>query len=151
VAALIQKSLSKDLLGDSSLESDFHSAEIAVRCDTGHVCKLTLSLVETSHDVKLPYIQKLDRDQVNTGVIFAYNTWQGDPFGDIGRHCMYLRGYDQQSEKLIGHNSLGIFNPEVLVDMDKQRRLCFFQLDVAHLELMTGTEQDKKDYFLSNA
>ena len=64
---------------------------------------------------------------------------------------MYLRGYDPQNESLIGHNSLGVFNPELLVDMDTLRRLSYFQIEVAHLELMTGTQQDKKDYFFSNA
>ena len=75
VSALIQQSLSKDLLNKSQLLSQYNEAEIAVRSDHGHVAKLTLRLYEEKISDKIESIKKLSYDERNTGLCIAFKTW----------------------------------------------------------------------------
>ena len=50
-------------------------------------------------------------NETSSGVVFSYKTVVDDPHGDIGRHCVYMRGYSSKAEGcFIGHNSWGAEN-----------------------------------------
>jgi len=80
-----------------------------------------------------------------------FKSWQGDAFGDIGQHCMYLRGYDAENDSLVGHNSLGQYEPLYQVDIKNDRKISFLFVEVLHCECLTGTTSDKEDYYFSRS
>ena len=84
---------------------------------------------------------------MNTGIVIAFKTWQGDPFGDIGYHCMYLRGWNSKLNCLIGCNNLGPHQPEFDIDLEPQRRIQLLAINVVLVELLTGSDSDKDDYY----
>ena len=68
-----------------------------------------------------------------------------DESGDIGRHCVYLRGYSQVANQLIGHNSWGIDQMgKVLIFNEEERDICIYEVIVDQIELGQGTLQEKQ-------
>jgi len=129
----------KDVMGSFTLNSNYAQTELAVRADTGHILRVSFQVNRESFDAKVDAVKKLRRDQLNTGLIFVFKSWQGDSFGDIGQHCMYLRGYNAENDSLIGHNSLGQYEPLYQVDIKGDRKISFLTVEVLHCECITGS------------
>ena len=64
---------------------------------------------------------------------------------------MYLRGYNAENDSLIGHNSLGQYEPSYQVDIKNDRKISFLFVEVLHCACMTGSPSDKEDYFFSRS
>jgi hypothetical protein len=78
-------------------------------------------------------------ENTNTGYVIGCQTFEGDAFGAIGRHCMYLRGVNKEKTKLICHNSFGPthcqnFTPNL---NDGNRKFLLYKVTVKSI-ILTG-------------
>jgi len=62
VSALIQKSLTKTVMGTFTLSPDYGYVDLAVRADTGHIFRVTFQVSRETFEAQVDAVKKLGRE-----------------------------------------------------------------------------------------